>query len=129
MLASHLGQGKVTLARLHYFLQTAHTQFSGQQGLTRSVQSNVLIADDAGLQTNRMLQPLHELVLVVHDLWLHGKTLLRAPALLHLLRIALQLIHLSLRGLLGPLTLLQGRAGGITLSLGGFNGDIHGIQG
>ena len=75
-----------------------------------------------------MLQALHELAVVVHHFGLELHAFLSTPALLHLLHVRLQLIHLPLRSGMGLLTFAQRLAGFIAFARGHLDGHHQRIQ-
>ncbi|EEF23934.1 conserved hypothetical protein [Ricinus communis] len=129
LLAAHLAQRQIAAAHLDDLAQAADPQLAGHQGLLRGLQADRQVGQHPRLQADGMLQAVHELVLVEHDLGLHGLVFLRAPARLHFLHIVLQLLHLRLRGLLRAQALLHRLARLVTLSRRGIDGHHQGIQG
>ena len=110
--------------RAHQFV-FARAAFAATQSLcgVRCGDASLVASNHGSLQVHRMLQAVHKLVMVVHHFGLHLGVGAHTPAVLCLLRIALQLLHLIARRLLGTQRILQQPAGFIALALGQVDGD------
>src|SRR3990167_3235897 len=86
-----------------------------------------MLSDHVGLQPRGMAQPVHELVVVVHHLWLHRRVGAHAPAILRFTGIAFELIELCLCGLAGAAGILERPPRVIPLAQGHLYGNRQGI--